>query len=129
MTGSTSKLPWPSGGDVVAAHSMVVACHGLSSTFFLPRQAAKTFAKKLRMNGTWNASSPIAEIDMNGFVCSAITFAWAYWMPPSYSRRDTPASPCRNIGKKTPLMQRNDPQKCTRPQKSFNFLPVILGNQ
>ena len=62
----------------MAAHSIVVACHGLSSTFFLPRHARKTFVKKLKMNGNWKQSRPIAEIDMNGFVCSAIAFACAY---------------------------------------------------
>src|ERR1051325_4368178 len=36
-TGSTARLRCPSGGEVVAAHSSVVACHSFSSAF-LPKK-------------------------------------------------------------------------------------------
>ena len=44
-------------------------------------------------------------------------------------RRNMPSMPCANIGMKTRFMKTNEPQKCTRPQNSFIFRPVIFGNQ
>ena len=44
-------------------------------------------------------------------------------------RRNMPSMPCANIGMKTRFMKTNEHQKCTRPQNSFIFRPVIFGNQ
>ena len=37
-----------------------------------------------------------------------------------------PLMPCANIGMKTRFMKTNEHQKCTRPQNSFIFRPVIF---
>ena len=49
---------------MVAAHSSVVACHGFEPTFLWPSMARKAFQKKLMMNGSWNARSAKALMDM-----------------------------------------------------------------
>src|SRR5262245_58351799 len=61
--GSCVKLPC--GGGEGAAHSMVVASHGLSPAG-LPFHALQ---KKLTMNGIWNSPSIQAPIEETTFQC------------------------------------------------------------
>ena len=65
---------------------------------------------------------------ITSFHHSTSAFIW-YCAPPSYIRRFMPASPWMSIGKKTTLIEMTDPQKWTRPRKSFIFRPVAFGNQ
>ena len=121
-SGATTKFPC--GGGEGADHSIVVACHGLSSLFspFLRLQ------KKLKMKGSWK--SPRAHAPHED-----TTFQWRtgcaklYVEPPSNSRRDTPANPMRNIGMKTTFMHTSMPAKWILPSVSFSFRPVAFGYQ
>src|ERR1700735_2092952 len=94
----------PCGGGEGAAHSSVVAFHGLFPTF-LPNQM---LWKKLKMNGICASPSSHAETDMNTFQWSAGATVSLYARPPSNPRRCMPAMPSRNIGKKMPLMKTNE---------------------
>src|SRR5471030_3115290 len=84
--GSVSKLPCP-GGDG-AAHSSVVASHGLLPTA-LPHLM---LVKKLMMNGIWKSPRPQAAKPMITLYFSS-SLLCAYCMPPSYMRRFMPPRP------------------------------------
>src|ERR1043166_5292880 len=120
--GAAMKLPC--GGGDGAAHSIVVASHGLSPHF----SPCEMLQKKLMMNGSWKSAMIHAPHDEMTFRCST-GCANAYDAPPSNSRRDTPASPSLNIGMKITFMQTSDPQKWIFPSVSFIFRPVAFGYQ
>src|SRR5262249_15560436 len=120
--GTVAKLPC--GGGEGAAHSIVVACHGFSSTFF-PFQMLQ---KKLKMNGIWNSAMIHAPQEDTTFRCSTGCANW-YACPPSNRRRETPCSPTMNIGMKTTFMQTSEPNQWILPSVSFIFRPVAFGNQ
>src|SRR5689334_14438980 len=73
--GRCTKLPC--GGGDGAAHSIVVACHGLSATC----SPCRMLQKKLKMNGSWKSASVHAPHDEITLRCRT-GCANAYVAPP-----------------------------------------------
>src|SRR5262249_62169252 len=94
------------GGGDGADHSIVVASHGLSPTF----SPFRMLQKKLKMKGIWKSARIHAPQD-------EMTFRWrtgcanAYLAPPPNRRREAPASPTTNNGRKTRFIQTNPANK------------------
>ena len=114
----------PCGGGEGADHSIVVACHTLSSAF----SPFQMLQKKLKMKGIWKSPSIHAPQDETTFQWR-IGCAKSYVAPPSNSRRETPAIPTMNIGMKTMFMQTSEPNQWILPSVSFILRPVAFGNQ
>src|ERR1019366_2652656 len=130
--GSCAKFPC--GGGVGVCQSSVVARQGLAPTF-LPWLMLQN---KMMMNGICAMPRRTAAHKITPFNCITLpgkasmaygTFAIEYSSPPLLMRRNMPLMPCTNIGMNTMFMKANEHQKCTRPQNSFIFRPVIFGNQ
>ena len=65
---------------------------------------------RLTMKKIWKNASASAAYDI-GTLSDSVPCACVYSVPPSQSRRFTPASPCTNIGKKITFMQMIEPTK------------------
>ena len=66
-------------------------------------------------NSSWNSPSATAAHVMCAFQAS-VGWASAYCRPASYSRRFTPISPIRNIGRNTAFITRTSPTKWTQAE-------------
>src|SRR5436190_2235050 len=120
----------PCGGGDGAVHSSVVACHGLSSTFF----PYLMLQKKLMMNGIWarpivQAAHEIGVFHWNPLMPQTCSLPMVQPCPPSYQRRCIPSMPCRNMGREMTFIQMSEGQKWTLPQNSLIIRPVAFGNQ